>query len=150
MAQIAVLGAALSYGFANNFGRRFRAAGVPPLVAATGQVCATSVMSLPLMLIVDRPWELPALPGLTTWAALVGLGLLSTALAYVIFFRLLSGAGPVNVALVTLLVPASALLLGAIVFGERPDWNELLAMAVILAGLIVIDGRGLVAFARRL
>lgn len=150
MAQLAVLGGAISYGFANNFGRRFRRAGVPPLVAAAGQVCATSVMSLPLMLIVDRPWELATLPSLTTWAALVGLGLLSTALAYAIFFRLLSGAGAVNVALVTLLVPASALILGALVYAERLDWNELLGMAIILTGLIVIDGRVLVALARRL
>jgi drug/metabolite transporter (DMT)-like permease len=150
MAQIAVLGGAVSYGFANNFGRRFRSAGVPPLVAAAGQVCATSIMSLPLMLIIDRPWELAAGPSLITWAALIGLGILSTALAYVIFFRLLSGAGAVNVALVTLLVPASALILGALVFAERLDWNELVGMAVILAGLVVIDGRVLVALARRL
>jgi len=150
MAQIAVLGAALSYGFANNFGRRFRATGVPPLVAAAGQVCATTIMSLPLMLLIDRPWQLASWPDLSTFAALIGLGLLSTALAYVIFFRLLSGAGAVNVALVTLLVPASALILGALVFGERLDWHQLLGMAVILAGLVVIDGRVLVALARRL
>jgi drug/metabolite transporter (DMT)-like permease len=150
MAQVAVLGAALSYGFANNFGRRFRAAGVPPLIAAAGQICATTVMSFPLMLLVDRPWELATWPGPSTWAALLGLGLLSTALAYVIFYRLLAGAGAVNVALVTLLVPASALILGALVFGERLDWNQLIGMAVILAGLVFIDGRVLVALARRL
>ncbi|QEX21845.1 ABC transporter permease [Hypericibacter adhaerens] len=150
LAQVAVLGAALSYGFANNFGRRFRAAGVPPLVAATGQVSATTIMSLPLMLLIDRPWELPAFPSATTIAALVGLALLSTSLAYVIFFRLLSGAGAVNVALVTLLVPASALLLGALVFGERLDWHQLAGMAVILAGLVVIDGRLPAALGRRL
>jgi drug/metabolite transporter (DMT)-like permease len=149
MAQIAVLGAAFSYGLANNFGRRFRAAGVAPLVAAAGQDCATSDMSLPLMLLIDRPWELAAWPHLSTVTALIGLGLLSTALAYVIFFRLLSGAGAVNVALVTLLVPASAIMLGALAFGERLDWNELIGMAVILLGLVVIDGRLLVAVARR-
>src|SRR5262249_14031999 len=150
VAQIAILAAALSYGFANNFGRRFRATGVPPLVAATGQVCATSGMSFPLLLLIDRPWGLAARPGPQPLAALIGVGLLRPALVYVIFFRLLSGAGAVNVALVTLLVPASALVLGAIVFGERLDWNELLGMAVILAGLVVIDGRVLVALARRL
>jgi drug/metabolite transporter (DMT)-like permease len=140
-AQLAVLGAAVSYGFASSFGRRFRAAGVPPLVAATGQVSATSIMAFPLMLAIDRPWELPGLPGPTIWAALIGLALLSTSLAYVIYFRLLAGAGAVNVVLVTLLIPPSALLLGALAFAERLDWHELLGMAVILAGLVVIDGR---------
>ena len=53
-------------------------------------------------------------------------------------------------AFLTLLVPASALILGALVYAERLDWNELLGMAIILAGLVVIDGRVLVALARRL
>jgi drug/metabolite transporter (DMT)-like permease len=140
-AQIAVLGAAVSYGFASAFGRRFRATGVPPLVAATGQVSASSIMTFPLMLIIDRPWELPGLPGPAIWAAMIGLALLSTSLAYLIYFRLLAGAGAVNVVLVTLLIPPSALLLGALAFAERLDWHELLGMAVILAGLVVIDGR---------
>jgi drug/metabolite transporter (DMT)-like permease len=140
-AQLAVLGAAVSYGFASSFGRRFRAAGVPPVVAATGQVSASSIMTFPLMLAIDRPWELPDLPGPAIWAALIGLALLSTSLAYLIYFRLLAGAGAVNVVLVTLLIPPSALLLGALAFAERLDWHELLGMGVILAGLVVIDGR---------
>ncbi|MFZ5790634.1 MAG: DMT family transporter [Pseudomonadota bacterium] len=150
LAQLAILGAALSYGFANIHGRRFRAMGIPPLVAATGQVCATAVMALPLVLFIDRPWALPAVPALQTWAALAGLAFLSTALAYLIFFRILAGAGAVNVALVTLLVPASALLLGAAVFGERLDARQIAGMATILAGLVVIDGRLPAAAAARL
>lgn len=150
LAQLAVLGAALSYGFANIHGRRFRAMGISPLVAATGQVSATTVMALPLMLLVDRPWALAAMPALQTWAALAGLAFLSTALAYLIFFRILAGAGAVNVALVTLLVPASALLLGAAVFGERLDTRQVAGMATILLGLVVIDGRLPAAAAARL
>jgi drug/metabolite transporter (DMT)-like permease len=80
---------------------------------------------------------------------MIGLALLSTSLAYVIYFRLLAGAGAVNVVLVTLLIPPSALLLGALAFAERLDWHELLGMAVILAGLVVIDGRVLGPLARR-
>ncbi|MCA8932934.1 MAG: DMT family transporter, partial [Rhodospirillaceae bacterium] len=70
-AQLACLAAALSYAAAGVFGRRFRALGVPPLVTATGQVTASSALMVPLMLAVDRPWQM-ALPGGEALAALVG------------------------------------------------------------------------------
>lgn len=141
-AQLAVLGGALSYGFAGIYGRRFKAMGVPPLTTATGQVTATTVMMLPIVLLVDRPW-ISAPPSLVTWGALLGLGLLSTALAYVLFFRILAGAGAVNVALVTLLIPVSAMLLGGFVLGERFEWTAFAGMALIALGLAAIDGRPL-------
>ena len=58
LAQLAILGAALSYGFAAIFGRRFKRMGVPPLATATGQVTASSVLLLPIAMLVDRPWTL--------------------------------------------------------------------------------------------
>eukprot|EP01031_Cornospumella_fuschlensis_P051685 gene51684-biopygen41535 len=85
LAVLACLAAALSYGFAGVFGRRFRRMGIAPATVAFGQVAATTAMMIPLVVLVDAPWRL-AMPSLTTLGALVGLGLLSTALAYIIAY----------------------------------------------------------------
>jgi len=142
LAQLACLTAALSYAFAGTFGRRFKRMGVAPLAAATGQVCAASVILLPLVLLVDRPWTLPV-PHAGTWAAIAGIGLLSTALAYWLYFRLLASAGATNLLLATFLIPVSAILLGALVLGEALLPRHLLGMLLIGAGLALIDGRPL-------
>ena len=138
MSELAVLAAALSYAFAGVFGRRFR--GRPPLVVAAGQLTGSSMLILPLALLIDRPWELP-MPSSGTWAALIGLALLSTALAYVIFFRILARAGATNLLLVTFLIPVSALLLGVAFLAERVTAHQLIGMLLIGLGLAVIDGR---------
>jgi drug/metabolite transporter (DMT)-like permease len=138
LAQLAVVGAAVSYAIAGIFGKRFR--GIPPLVTATGQVTATALMMLPIALIVDQPWARQA-PQPVTWGALLGLALLSTALAYIIYFRLLATAGATNLLLVTFLIPVSALLLGTTILGERLDLPDLIGMALIGLSLVAIDGR---------
>jgi drug/metabolite transporter (DMT)-like permease len=140
IAQLACLAAALSYGFAGVFGRRFRAMGVSPLATAMGQVTASSVMLFPVMLLVDRPWLLPV-PSLQAIAAMVGLAALSTALAYVLFFRILASAGATNIALVTFLIPVSAILLGILFLGETLQLRHIIGMLMIGAGLAAIDGR---------
>jgi drug/metabolite transporter (DMT)-like permease len=99
-------------------------------------------MLVPAALIVDRPWTL-ALPGPATWGALLGLAALSTALAYVIYFRVLATAGATNLLLVTFLIPVSAIMLGASMLGERLGLRDFLGMALIGIGLITIDGRAL-------
>ena len=140
LAQLACLAAALSYALAGVYGRRFRRMGVAPLPTAAGQVTASTVMLLPLALIVDQPWTLPV-PGSETVAALVGLAVLSTALAYILYFRILATAGATNLLLVTFLIPVSAILLGALVLGERLAPGHFLGMALIGLGLSAIDGR---------
>ena len=140
LAQAAVLGAALSYAFAGIYGRRFRRLGVPPLLTATGQVTASAILLAPAALIIDRPWTLP-MPGLDTWAALIGLAALSTALAYILYFRILATAGATNLLLVTFLIPVSAIFLGAVILGERLDLEHFIGMALIGIGLAAIDGR---------
>jgi len=147
-AQIAVLGAALSYAFAGVFGRRFRRLGVDPLVTAAGQVTGSTLLLAPVALIVDHPWALPA-PPLVVWAAIAGLAVLSTALAYILYFRILERAGATNLLLVTFLIPVSALLLGSLVLAERLAWTDFFGMALIGIGLAAIDGR-LFARPRRL
>ena len=139
-AQLACLAGALTYAFAGIFGRRFKRMGVAPLATAAGQVCASTVLLLPLVLLVDRPWTL-AMPHAATWAAVLGVGLLSTALAYVLYFRILAAAGATNLLLVTFLIPASAILLGSLVLGERLLPRHFGGMVLIGVGLACIDGR---------
>jgi drug/metabolite transporter (DMT)-like permease len=140
LAQLAVLAAALSYAFAGVFGRRFRRMGVAPMATATGQVGASSLMLLPVALLLERPWTLP-LPSAPVWAAILGIAALSTALGYVLYFRILATVGATNLLLVTFLIPVSAILLGALVLGERLVVRHFLGMALIGAGLAAIDGR---------
>ena len=147
-AQVAVLGAAISYAFAGVFGRRFKALGIVPMVTATGQVTASSAMLLPLALLVDHPWSLP-IPSAATIAAMLALALVSTAFAYFLFFRLLSSAGATNTALVTFLIPVSAVLFGATLLGERLAARHFAGMALIAGGLVLIDGRALTSLSRR-
>ena len=140
LAQLAVLSAAISYGFAGIFGRRFKRMGVNPLVTAAGQLTGTTIMMLPVALIADQPWTLPALSS-TTWGAVSGLALLCTAVAYVIYFRLLASAGATNLLLVTFLIPVSALILGTSILGEPLVPRQLVGMVLIGLGLAAIDGR---------
>ncbi len=140
LAKVACLVAAVSYALAGVWGRRFRVMGVPPLATAFGQVVASSVLLLPLWLMVDRPWQLP-LPNAEVWMAVVGIAALSTALAYLIYFRLLASAGASNLSLVTFLIPVSAALLGVVFLGERLEGQHVAGFALIAAGLVAIDGR---------
>ncbi len=139
-AQLACLAGALSYACAGVFGRRFARLGVSPLQTATGQVTASSLLLLPLAAGFEQPWSLAA-PSLPVVAAVLGLALLSTALAYVLYFRILALAGATNLLLVTFLVPASAILLGWLVLDERLALEQFLGLALIAAGLAAIDGR---------
>ena len=105
-----------------------------------GQFAATAVMVAPAALVVDRSWLLPP-PSAVVWAAMAGLVLLSTALAYAIFFRLLGSAGTTNISLVTLLIPVSATFLETLVLGERLSALQCVGMVLIGFGLVAIDGR---------
>lgn len=140
LAQCAVLVASISYAFASVFGRRFRRLGVAPMVTATGQVSASTLLLLPVALLVDRPWTL-AMPSLTVWAAVLGIAILSTTVGYILYFRILATAGATNLALVTFLIPVSAVILGTLVLGERLDPRHFAGMALIGLGLAAIDGR---------
>lgn len=139
--QLACLGAALSYAFAGIYGRRFRAMGIAPLDAAAGQVTASSGLILPIMLIFEPPGTLAALPPASVWAALAGLALLSTALAYVLYFRILAASGATSLLLVTFLIPVTSILLGTLFLHEPLEAHHIAGMALIGLGLAAIDGR---------
>jgi drug/metabolite transporter (DMT)-like permease len=139
-AQAAILVAAFSYGLSSVYGRRFRSLGVPPLATAVGQITASSLILLPLAILVDRPWTLD-LPSSASLVSLLALALFSTALAYLLFFRILASAGATNVALVTFLIPVSAILFGTLFLQERLAPRHFAGMALIGCGLALIDGR---------
>jgi drug/metabolite transporter (DMT)-like permease len=140
LAQVAVLGAAMSYALAGIYGRRFRQLGIKPVVTATGQVTASSLILIPLVIFYDHPFTLP-MPGVEIWLAILALAFVSTAFAYILYFRILSTAGATNVLLVTLLIPVSAILLGTILLGEQLELKHMIGMGLISIGLLSIDGR---------
>lgn len=144
LAQGACLLATLSYACAAIYGRRFGRLGIAPLVTAAGQLVVSTALMLPLALLIEQPWWLP-FPGWPALAAVIGLAVVSTAFAYVIYFRIMGTAGS-NVNLVTLLVPVSAILLGVLVLNEALLPRHLFGFAVIAAGLAAIDGRVLGLF----
>lgn len=155
-AEALCLGAALSYAFAASFARVFR--GMPVLVSAAGQLTGSSLLMLPLAVLQGTgalswgaadtmSWD-PAATGLVAWVCVIALGVACTALAYLIYFRLLMDAGATNASLVTLLIPVSACLIGISVLGERLEMPQVAGMALLLLGLVVLDGRAL-AFASR-
>jgi drug/metabolite transporter (DMT)-like permease len=137
-AQGACLLAASSYAFAGIYGRRFR--GEPALRVAAGQFVMSSLMLAPLALVLDRPWTLTP-PSAAAWAALMGTAILSTALGYLIYFRVLARAGATNVLLVTFLIPVSAILLGTLILGEQLAVRHIVGIIAIAIGLAAIDGR---------
>jgi drug/metabolite transporter (DMT)-like permease len=130
---------AVSYAFAGLWGRR-HLGGVPPLKSATCQLICSSLVMAVVAGLWDRPWELP-LPTPATLGAIIGLAAFGTALAYIVFFRLLISAGASNVMLVTLLIPVTAMALGILFLGEAVHPRELAGAAVIGLGLVFIDGR---------
>ena len=140
LAQIACLFASLLYALAGIFARRFKALGVNPMQLAAAQFVAGAIMLTPVALILGQPLDaLPSSPA--AWGAVVALALLCSALAYVIFFRLIERAGATNSLLVTLLVPPVAIAVGAAVLGERLGLNQLAGLVLVGGGLALIDGR---------
>lgn len=137
LGQLAVLGAALCYGLAGIFGKRLNR--TSPVVNSAGMLVCASLLMLPPALTIDFPWS--KIPSPEGAAALLGLSVISTAVAYLLYFRILASAGATNVLLVTFLIPVSALLLGVGVLGEAIRTMELVGMGCIFLGLLFIDGR---------
>lgn len=136
--EIACLSAALSYAFAGVYGRRFK--DIAPIKVAAGQLTASTLLLIPPAAFLDHPWAQPW-PSVTAWAALFGIALPCTALAYILYFRILAATGATNLLLVTFLIPITALLLGWLFLGELLLARHLLGMGLIGGGLALIDGR---------
>ncbi|MBD8876882.1 DMT family transporter [Roseibium polysiphoniae] len=137
-AQLACLGAALSYGLAAAYARRFK--DLPPVISATGQLTGSSLIMLPIAVLSSGSWTMTSV-SFEVWANVLALGLVATAAAYLIYFRLLADAGATNASLVTLIVPATAILFGVIILGESLTGFQIGGLGLLLLGLLVLDGR---------
>jgi drug/metabolite transporter (DMT)-like permease len=140
LAQLACLAATLLYALAAVYGRTLSQSTMTPLVVATGQVITAAILMLPVMLIADHPWTLPA-AGWKAWAGAIGLAIPSTAIAYFFYFRLIDRAGASNAMLVAFIMPVVAIILGVVALGETVEAKELAGATLIALGLIAIDGR---------
>ena len=140
LAQLACVVASLCYALAAVWARRFKAMGLAPMSVTTGQLSVGALVMFPVVLIVDRPWLQP-LPPLSAWAAIGALALVCTAFAYILYFRLIDSAGATNALLVTLLVPPTAIVLGALFLSETLAPQDFLGLGLIALGLAAIDGR---------
>lgn len=138
LGQIAILGAALSYAFAAALGRVVFA-GLRPEVAAAGTLSASALGMLPAALVIAGPPRADWAPA--SWAAVLYLALAASALAYILYFRILALAGAGNLSLVTLLIVPVAIVLGALVFGEALTGADYAGFVLLAAGMVVIDGR---------
>jgi drug/metabolite transporter (DMT)-like permease len=145
LAQLAIVAAAFCYACSGVYGRRFKT--YPPSVVAASIMMLGSGLLLPLSLVIDRPWMLP-IPSGPAIASMFGLGLISTGLAFLIYFRVLARAGAVNFQLVAFLIPVSAILLGVGLLDERLETRHLVGMGAIAIGLAIIDGRPVRALRR--
>lgn len=131
--------ATLSYGFAALWGRR-HLSGVAPLKSATCQLICSTIVMLFVVGLIDKPWTYDA-PSLLVWSSLIGLALLGTAVAYIVFFEILVRAGASNAMLVTLLIPVTGLFLGHVFLSEEIRTQEIVGAVIIGLGLLFIDGR---------
>lgn len=137
-AQLACLGAAVSYALAATYARAFK--DIAPIVSATGQLTGSTLIMLPMAIWAAGSWSAFETSGFV-WLNVIALGIGATALAYLIYFRLLADAGATNASLVTFLVPASAILFGALLLDERLTAPQLSGFGLLLVGLVLLDGR---------
>jgi len=137
LGQIAIIGAAISYAFAGVFGRRLSR--FAPPVAAAGMLTASTIMMVPLALMVEG---VPAaMPSIDTWAVILVLGVLGSGGAYILYFRILARAGATNLLLVTFIIPPGAILLGWVFLDEELGETAIVGLGLIFAGLACVDGR---------
>jgi drug/metabolite transporter (DMT)-like permease len=140
----AVALAAAFYGLSAPWSKKMLV-GIPPLTTATCQLLISAfIMTCIVMLFGDIGQF--GKTSTATWCALIGLAVLATAFAYLLFFRIIERAGPSFVSLCTMIIPVSAILLGYVIIGEKLTLREVVGAAIIGVALIVIDGRLLKRF----
>ena len=138
MAQLAVIAGTICYALAGVWARKMLG-GQPPQVAAAGMLTGSTVIMLPLAWIIDGPIILDLEP--RTIAAIGYYAIVATAGAYLLYYRVLGMAGSGNLMLVTLLVAPVAIILGALVLGEQLGANAYAGFGLLVAGLVILDGR---------
>ena len=134
LAQLAVLGAALSYAFASVWGRIYLTA-YPPIMNAFGMLTASALIMLPVVFWVDGTPHLAL--SLPVWAALLAVAIFSTAIAYLLYFSILKRAGAANLMLVTILIPPIAVALSFTFLDEKLSGDAWIGFGLIASGLLV-------------
>lgn len=136
-AQLAIAGGALSYGLNNVLARRMRR--MPPVVTATGVMICSTAMAVPASLAVDG-YGIPAASA-ASLLAVAALGVLSTALGIILFYRLIGETSATFVSMTNYLVPIVGVVWGLALMAEHLAWNAFAALALILLGVAVVSRR---------
>lgn len=138
LAQLAIVAGTLSYAFASAWARKMLG-GIPPVIAAAGMLSGSTLCMIPLVLVIEG---VPSLAlAASTWSAIAYYAIIATALAYLLYYRVLGMAGSGNLLLVTLIIPPIAITLGALVRHETLHPGEYLGFGLLALGLSIIDGR---------
>ena len=145
LAQLAVLAASLSYAFASVWGKTCLSDNAPEM-NALGMLMGSTVLMIPIAIWSDGLPALSLSPDI--WASLISLAILSTAVAYLLYFAILARAGAANLMLVTLLIPPFAIGLGVVFLGEQLGLAAWIGFGLVAAGLVITDGR-MLAMLRR-
>jgi len=138
LSQLAILGASACYAISGAFARVWLR-GIAPQVAVAGMLTASAVMMLPLAFWMEG---LPSVGhAASVWFGMAYLSIVSTAIAYLVFYRLLDLIGAGNTSLVTLMVAPFAIVLGALILDETLPLRAYVGFGILALGLMVIDGR---------
>lgn len=138
LGQLAVIGGTISYALAGVWARKMLG-GLPPQVAAAGMLTGATLVTLPLAWLVEGPLSMALQP--QTWAAIAYYAVIATAVAYMLYYRVLAMAGSGNLMLCTLLVAPVAIVLGAVVLGEALPLRAYAGFTLLALGLVILDGR---------
>lgn len=138
LAQLAVIAGTISYAFAGVWAR-LTLSGLAPQVAAAGMLTGSSLIMVPLALVIDGPSRFDLSP--TTLGAIAYYVIFATAGAYLLYYRILAAAGSANLMIVTLLMPPISIILGAWVLDETLSPNVYAGLAILALGLLILDGR---------
>ncbi|WP_313618065.1 EamA family transporter [Agrobacterium sp.] len=133
-AQLAVIFATICYAGAAIFGKGFK--GFDPMIPATGSLISGAAILVPISLVVDQPWTLQ--PSMSSLLALLGLSVFSTALAFIIYFRLMQTLGSVGATSQAYLRVPVGVVIGMIFLGEMPDASAWAGMLCVLVGVIAM------------
>ncbi len=138
LAQMAVILGTVSYALAGSWARK-TLSDIPPLVSAAGMLTGSTLVMVPLAWFIDGPMTVDM--SARTWGAVLYYSLVSTAAAYLLYYRILGAAGAGNLLLVTLLIAPVAIVLGSLVRGEALGLSAYAGFALLGIGLIILDGR---------
>jgi drug/metabolite transporter (DMT)-like permease len=136
-AQLALIAAGFCYGSSSNYGRVFRT--ISPVVVGAGTLLWAMALTVPLCIVVDHPWTLQ--PSLRSLGAMISLGVLSTALAFSIYFRLLGTLGTVGTSTVGYLRVGFGVVLGILFLGEHLTPASAAGLVLIVLGVASINGQ---------